>query len=88
MHRRLVFLWSAFQAVVDFEVGTVRKHDDLSVLSIGGEDEDAFRIGTKELPLGAVRGDVVVGDNRPSPSELLFERLLLSESTAQQQGKS
>ena len=36
--RSLVFIWCALQAVVDFEVGTVRKHNDLSVLSIGGED--------------------------------------------------
>jgi hypothetical protein len=78
VHRRSVFLWCAFQTVVDFEVGSVRMHDDLSLMSIGGEYENAFRIRTEELSLRAIRRHVVVGDNRPGSNQLFFERFLLS----------
>src|ERR1700676_4971700 len=88
LHHRLIFFRCALLAVVDFELGNIGSHVDLSVSSTGVEDQDAFRIGSIELPLGAVRGDVIIGDERPGSGELLLERLLLGKGAPRQQGKS
>src|SRR6202040_63614 len=57
-----------------FEFGTVGAPVHHSISPTGIEDQDAFWIGTKVLPLGAVRGRGVGGDECPSSDELLFER--------------
>jgi hypothetical protein len=71
---RFDFFWRALQSVVGFEVGTTRAYKYLSVSPIGFQDKNAFRISAKNLSLGAVRGHVVVGDERPGSDELIFER--------------
>src|SRR5262249_6682921 len=57
-------------------------------ISPGGvENQDATRIGTKILPLGAVWGDDIGRDERPSADELVFEGLLLAEGGARKERK-
>ena len=75
---RFNFLWRALQSILRFEFRTARAHKYLSVSPIGFEDKNTFGVSAKNLPLGAVRGYVVIRNERPGSDELIFERFLLA----------
>src|SRR5438552_15693697 len=83
-HDRPVFLGSHLIHSLGPEFGKVRARDELRKIAIPVEHENAFRIGTPAVALGAVFLHIERRDKGPGSDDLLFERfsLLLCESSS------
>src|SRR5229473_1146817 len=70
----------------DFRKVRPREHDKKATVRV--EYVEALRIAAEPLVLGAARHVLFPGDKRPGSDELIFERLLLTDGAARQDGKS
>ena len=82
LRRCLVFVRSAFHAVVHREPGSVGAHDSNNVMAIPIEERNPLRVIAKRPEPAAIRAHVVDGDERPGAYELVRERLLLGDGIA------
>src|SRR5215831_4501667 len=82
LYHRLIFIRRAFKTVIAREFPKPFAYERYSKVAICIEHEHAAWIRTKRLVLATIRAHTDIRGQRPSPYDLLFERLPLGEGIA------